>query len=143
MAEFPFRGIDPDELESEIRDAYVEYDRAIGRLQVYSDADEHLRDLAFFARGTKKRVGIIVENYVQYYGNVLILEFLQSRLTTLLGLYKKYFPDNELEFVDMGELEKQIEANDCSSEAKRRELMSKFEVNYRDALERYFVHSGL
>ncbi|MBT4166162.1 hypothetical protein HOE04_03940 [archaeon] len=138
MADFPVIGIDSEELELEIFRAYERYNDTLMKVRIYADVDESIREIGFFGRVSKTVAEITTENLVSFYRNVIYLKKEQGELSCLLKIYKKYFPDSEISFLDEKKLEGIISSNGDSVEIKQKELLGRLKANFGQGLERYY-----
>jgi hypothetical protein len=116
MSDFPLQGISKEELETAIRHEYDAYQHVMRTAKIYADSETDLRDRisdSFASPNTlsAKTVQDLVKNTVEFYRQVLEFGVRQERLTTLVDLYKKHFPGEEMESLDLSELERMIKHN--------------------------------
>jgi hypothetical protein len=138
MADFPLKGIDPDELAKEICVLYVEYSRALDDVEVYSDYDVDSRNLTRSCSSSPEAREIVSRNVSTYFERILELRDIERPLSTLVDLYCKYFADYKPDFIDIDDVRRELKEHNIFGEVKRAELVSELHINYSKKLEGLF-----
>ena len=141
MAEFPAVGISREELEAKIRREFQAYLASIGSLRVYENSEEDLRELFRVGKVAPEVAQGVVDNIATLHRKTFEFGTRHERVSCLLALYKQFFPDFELEFLDAPKLEKMIQHNLGVREQKYECLVKRLAANLNQSVSSLYSSS--